>query len=251
MKLYVSIPSYGGVLTTRTAAAAISVFPKLLQEGIVEDFMLNFHGEALINRCRNVHSNMALKGGFDKFLTIDSDIEFTYEQVYRLITSPHPIIGGSYPLKCLPPVINFNPIQGKGDELLKTNRGYDLEAFEKYKAKYADHEGLVEVRDLPTGFLCVSMSVFKKLANTAEIYGTFAQESGQREGFFDFYPTRVIDHSLLSEDWGFCHLAREAGFKIMFDTKCITGHVGSHTYRMNQVYGEIDVIAPMSENETG
>jgi hypothetical protein len=240
MKLYISCPAYLGVLTARTAASLIAALPRAMSEGVIKDYEINFHGEALINRCRNVHANRALRGGYDKLLHIDSDIEFTYEDFKRLVTSSHDFIGGSYPLKCLPPVVNFNPLPGKGTELLKTNRGYDFDAFHAYKEKHVPVDGIVEVRDVPTGFLCVNMKVYKKLTETAEVYGDFHQEDGSRVGYFDFYPTKVIDRELVSEDWGLCHLARKAGFKIMFDTKVITVHVGSHVYRLGQVFGEID-----------
>ena len=242
MRLYCSVPGYLGVVSTRTAASLLGAIPRATSEGILEDCSINFHGEALINRCRNVHANQAMRGPYDKLLSIDSDIEFTYEDFIRIITSPHPIIGGSYPLKCLPPVVNFNPLPGKGTELLKSKRGYDYDAFEAFKTKYADAEGIAEVRDLPTGFLCLDTAVLKKLAETAEVYGDFHQETGATEGYFDFYPTRVINRELVSEDWGLCHLARSAGYKIMFDTKVITSHYGNHLYKMGQVFGTLEGV---------
>ena len=240
MKLYVSCPAYLGVLTTRTAASLFAALPRAMSDGLLQDYELNFHGEALINRCRNVHANRALKGKWDKILHVDSDIEFTYEDFKRLILSPHAFIGGSYPLKCLPPVVNFNPLPGRGQELLKNKRGYDLYAFEEFKKKYADQDGIVEVRDIPTGFLCVDMSVYKKLSETAEVYGDYHQETGELTGYFDFYPTKVIDRELLSEDYGLTYLARKAGFKVMFDTKVMTAHYGNHLYKMGQVFGEVE-----------
>lgn len=227
-------------MCAHTANALLAVVPRALNEGIISDCEVNFHGEALINRCRNIHANRALRAGFDKILHIDSDIDFTYEDFKRLVTSPHPFIGGSYSLKCLPPVVNFNPLHERGTELLKSNRGYDYAAFEEFVHKYADENGIAEVRHVPTGFLCVDMTVYKEIAKKAEVYRDFRQESGKTEGYFDFYPTKILDGNLLSEDWYLCHLASEAGFKIMFDTKVIVSHYGGHMYRMNQIFGEID-----------
>jgi hypothetical protein len=250
MRLYVSCPAYLNVMSAQTANALLAVIPRALAEGLISDCEVNFHGEALINRCRNVHANRALKEGFDKILHIDSDIDFTYEDFRRLVTSFYPFVGGSYPLKCLPPAVNFNPLPGKGNELLKGSRGYDYAAFEQFVHKYADHEGMAEVRHLPTGFLCVDMSVFKKISETAETYVDFHQETGERVRYYDFYPTKVVSGELGSEDWGLCNLAAEAGFKIMFDTRVIVDHFGGHMYRMNQVFGEIDLNVKTSDDKS-
>lgn len=247
MKLYVSLPSYTDVVETATVRCLMNCLSRALVEGLIDDYYVNFQGEALIHRCRNRHANHALKLQiYDRFLSIDSDIIFTWNDFKRLVGSSEPFIGGSYPLKAMPPVVNFNPMSGAGRELLKTNRGYDYDAFEKFKEKYVDETGLVEVTHLPTGFLCVSMEVFAKLSHTVKVYGTFAQESGQREGQYDFYPSAVHEGELESEDWGFCRLAKEAGYRIMFDTNVICGHIGKFVYRLGQVYGEIN--APKSQD---
>ncbi len=252
MRLYISCPAYLNVLTAQTANSLLAAVPKAFAEGIISDCEVNFHGEALINRCRNVHANRALNEGFDKILHIDSDIEFTYEDFKRLVTSNYPFVGGSYPLKCLPPVVNFNPLPGKGNELLKDFRGYDYAAFEQFVNKYADHEGMAEVRHLPTGFLCVDMKVFKSLTETVETYVDFHQETGERARYYDFYPTKVRNNELPSEDYGLCELVSEAGFKIMFDTKVIVNHYGGHMYRMNQIFGEVDLsFKTLDDNSRG
>lgn len=218
-------------------------------EKLIDDYFINFFGEALIHRCRNRHANHALKEQvYDRFLTIDSDISFTWDDFKRIALSTEDFIGGSYPLKCFPPVVNFNPLPGKGQELLRTDRGYDFEAFEEYKKVYADELGLAEVRHLPTGFMCVSMRVFGELSKTVGVYHSFAQDAGKMEGFFDFYPSAVHKGEFESEDWSFCRMAREAGFKIMFDTNVVTKHVGSHVYEMGQVFGTIDTKVKSSNN---
>lgn len=212
-------------------------------EGLISDYNLNYLGDSLVHRIRDRHANDALRGGYDKLFTIDSDIDFTWEDFRRLITSDKDVVGGSYPLKCFPIVVNFNPLPDKGRQLLKSHRGYDLEAFEKFKELYADDEGYVEVTHLPTGFLCIKTDVLKTLAKTVKKYQTFAQENGHRDVMYQFYPSEVVDHQLESEDWAFSRLCAEAGYKVFFDTRVITGHIGGHTYRLGQVFGTIDPSA--------
>lgn len=240
MRLYVSCPVFGGLIQSKTAANIMSCLDRAMAEKIITDYNLNYLGDSLVHRIRDRHANDAIRGGWDKLFTIDSDIDFTWEDFRRIITSDKDIVGGSYPLKCFPVVVNFNPLHGKGRELLKTNRGYDYAAFEEFKKKYTDPQGLVEVTHLPTGFLCVRTSVLKKLTETVGRYQIFAQESGHRDTLYHFYPSGIVDHSLESEDWAFCRLAAEAGYKIYFDTNVITGHIGTHTYRLGQVFGTIE-----------
>lgn len=241
MKLYVSIPCYGGMIHTQTVLGLFTSITRAMKEGLLSDYNINLMGDSLIHRCRNSHANDALRGQYDALLTIDSDIVFTYDDFKRILSSPHEITGGIYPLKTLPPVMNFNPFPGEGTELLKTNRGYDYDAFLAYREKYADSTGYAKVRHLPTGFLLVRMPVLAKLSESAEVYGSFEQDTGRRYGSFDFYPSRVVDRELESEDWGFCRLAQEAGFSCYLDTKITLGHVGSHTYKMGQFFAQAEI----------
>lgn len=240
MRLYLSCPVFGGLLQSKTAANIMSCLDRAMKEKLISDYNLNYLGDSLVHRIRDRHANDALRGGWDKLFTIDSDIDFTWDDFRRIIISDKDVVGGSYPLKCFPVVVNFNPLPGKGRELMKTNRGYDYEAFEEFKKKYTDSEGYAEVTHLPTGFLCVKTEVLKKLAETADRYFTLAQETGHRDYFYHLYPSGVVESQLESEDWAFCRLASEAGYKIHFDTNVITGHIGNHTYRLGQVFGTLE-----------
>lgn len=239
MKLLVSTPAAGGMLYLGYVGSLLNSLMQGAAEGLYQEFQPHFQGkESLIHRARNRAAMYAFENGFDKLITIDADISWTYEQFKRLITSPHPIIGGTYPLKTFPIVMNFNPLPDRGTELFSSNRGMDFDAFSKFKAKYADKDGIAEVRHLPTGFLCISREVLEKMGETADIYEEFDSASGERNRFMNFYPSQVEDGMLLSEDWGFMERARTAGFKVMFDTNCITTHSGTHDYRLGQFYGE-------------
>jgi hypothetical protein len=241
MKLLISTPCSGGNLKDRYVASLLTCISTGISEGLFTKIQPHFQGkESLIHRGRNRAAMYAYENGFDKIITIDADISFTYEDFKRIVTSDEMIVGGSYPIKSFPVVVNFNPLEGKGTEFFSTNRGIDYDAFEKFKAKYADPKtGLAEVRHLPTGFLCVRREVFEKLGETSEIYEDFDSSSGERKRFMHFYPSDVKDFTLRSEDWAFCDNARAAGFKIMFDTRVVTGHVGDHEYRLGQFFGQI------------
>ena len=239
MKILISSPCAGGQLTDGYSGSLYSTFGYMRNHHPDVEINIHFQGkESLIHRGRNRAAKAMIDGGYDKLFSIDADIVFTPEDFCRIALSDRDIIGGLYPIKSFPIVANFNPLPERGTEFFSSHRGIDYDAWGKFVHKYADAEGLVEVRHVPTGFMCVRSEVFAKLSHTVEIYGEFDSSSGQRTGFFHFYPSQVKDGSLLSEDWFLCELATEAGFKVYLDTKVTLGHIGSHTYRLGQFFGQ-------------
>lgn len=240
MKILISTPCFGGLLTDKYVASMNVCLAHAAQEGLITDWQIHYQGtESLIPRGRDRSANLFMELQFDKLLTIDADISWTYEDFRRIITSDKDVVGGIYPLKCFPLVANFNPLPDKGMEFFSTHRGLDLSALEGFTAKYADPEtGEAEVRHVPTGFMCVTKRVFDKLAETAPVYRSFQPDTGENKSFFQFYPSGVHGSEYESEDWAICRLASDAGFKVYINTKVLLGHTGNHTYRMGQFYGE-------------
>lgn len=244
MRLLISTPCSGGMLYEQYVGSLLQSANRALDEGLLEYWEVAFQGkESLIHRARNRAATDMLINKFDKLLTIDADIAFTYEDFKRIISHDLPIVGGCYPLKAFPVVVNFNPFPDQFREFVKSERGFDYDAFSAYVNKYADPDtGLVEVRHIPTGFMCVRGDVFGKLSETVPTYFSRVTSSSECRGFFDFYPSLVKENILESEDWGFCRIATEAGFKIHLDTRIQLGHVGYHEFRLGQVFGEITPI---------
>lgn len=239
MKVLISTPCHGGQVMDEYASALLITLSDLRNKHPDIEVQIHFQGkESLIHRARNRAAMLFYEGGFDKLFTIDADVVFTAADFERIVMSDKPVIGGIYPLKTFPIVMNFNPLPEKGTELFSSHRGFDHEAWGKFVHKYADSAGLVEVRHVATGFMCVTREVFAKLSETCEVYWDFASDTGERKGNFHFYPSQVKNGSLLSEDWFFTESAREAGFPVFLDTRVTLGHKGNHTYRLGQFYGE-------------
>jgi len=239
MKLLISSPCGAGIYT-EFMGSLMTAIERAKYEGIcdhVETLMQS--KESLIPRARNRDALYALEKGFDRLLSIDADISFSYEDFARMVQTKEPVVGGAYPLKTFPIVMNFIPLADRGLDLYKTHRGIDHEAWREFVHKYADSNGLVEVRRLATGFLSVSCEVLAKLSETAEVYFTRDAAGSEVKGFFNFYPVDVKEQQLRSEDWSFCDSVRDLGYKIMLDTKVRLGHTGDWTFRLGQIYGEV------------
>jgi hypothetical protein len=225
---------------SRCAASLISCMTLAQEEGLPIEIQPHFHGDSLIHRARDRAAMYMIEHGFDRMLTVDADITYTYDDFKRLVLSDEPFIGGAYPIKNFPIVLNFIPLPDQGTELFTQSRCIDYEAFEKFKTKYTDERGLAPVARLATGFLCCAREVFEKLGETSEIYETLNPESGEVRRFMHFYTSGVHEGVLESEDFSLCRRAIEAGFKVQFDSKVILGHIGSHEFRLGQVFGVIN-----------
>lgn len=231
MRLLISTPCAGGLATTGWIESILVATAHLRDAG--HEVVVKMQGkESLINRARNTDATFALVEGFDKCFFIDSDIVFSWEQMRSVLLSEEKIVGGTYPLKNFPITLNFNPLPEQRD-LFGDNRR--LENYAAWVHKYADPKtGEAEVAHLPTGFLCVSTEVFAKLTYSVPWYRSYMADSKAITTSYEFFPTSVVDESLESEDWGFCRLARESGFRIVLQTRSVTKHIGSWTFALGQ-----------------
>lgn len=241
MRLLISTPAALGLVTVPYIQSLIPALAWLRDEGHSVDLHM-LGSESLINRARNTAATYAVTKGYDKILFIDADMVFSVEGLKRLIESDKEIIGGSYPLKAYPITINFNPLEEHRDLYGESRKTEDYQAWVK---KYADERGEAEVLHVPTGFLLVDCKVLAALTYKVPWYQNYSPDTGEREVFYDFFPTRVRDNQLCSEDWGFMETARENGFKVYLQTKVINGHIGNHHFALGNreiIFGQPPVI---------
>lgn len=190
-------------------------------------------GESLISRGRNHMAQVALTQHFDKIIFIDADEGFTLNDIKALAFSNYPIAAGLVPLKTYPipnsfeTVLNFLPFlkdEPFFDDSLRTLKG----AKRLARAQKSDW---IEVAYTGTGFLCIDVSVFAKLAETTPEYAYPNPATGITETHWSFFDGGPMHDQYFSEDWTFCQKARDAGFKIMVNTKVLVNHQGPHMFK--------------------
>lgn len=219
MKIMIGTPAYGGLVYTRYL---ISLLPtlKLAQEKGIGVSVYTIENESLITRARNTIANDAMNSpDIEKLLFIDADISWTPEQFLRIVTSDKLLIGGTYPVKKLPPTLNFNPPLEHLNAIEKTSAG-----IKKYAEQHGK-DGVVEVLHLPTGFMCIDVSVLHFLKTKVRAY--YKTES---EKIYDFFQTGVRGMYYESEDWFFSSLAKDHGIPAYLDTTVVLDHTGTYTY---------------------
>lgn len=162
-----------------------------------------------VGRARNAAATYFLtQTQYPFLLFIDMDMIFTLEHIDLLYSSNEPIVAGVFYLKL-------------ADRL-------QVAAIKLEGVKYNDDfKGRVEVKRAGTGFMRIHRSVFQKLTGdlSAQPYKDYA---GKPQ--FNFFPQPITDGELLPEDWGFCDLARESGFKVWLDTRIQLLHEGTCVY---------------------
>lgn len=162
--------------------------------------------DALIQRARNDTVQLAIEGGFDDLIWIDSDIEWQPEWFYKLLEYPQDIVGGTYPKK--------------GDK-----EEYVLRQVTKRPVDPAT--GLMEVDGLGTGFVKMSRKSLRWLWDNTEKY-IDPKDGKERCMAFNVV---IQNNDLVSEDIHMFNTLKSGGFRIWMDTSMTCNHIGPKKFK--------------------
>jgi len=216
MKVIIALP--GREFSGRFLAAWTETFTTLLREG---------HQVLLVNEYSSFVSFSRMKtlgldvmrgaeqkpfGGkvdYDVWLTIDSDIIFTPQQVLQILedTKEHDVVSGLYRMADLQ---NFACVQDWNVDYFKKHgtfkflRPEDVVGAPKYKK--VSYNGM--------GFMAIRAGVIEKLKYPYFSYPL--QEMETDEG--------LILRDMCSEDVAFCKNLKDAGFDVVVNTQLVLGH---------------------------
>lgn len=165
-------------------------------------------GQSDIYVARNTLANHFLQQKqFDTLMWIDSDIGFTRENLKQVLDSTEHVVSGLYTDKQQPP-----------RPFCRDNDGVAV----------PDNEippvGMIQTSFLPGGFLKVDRIVYETIVEKglAPSYGGI----NDLPTFWQFYNGRIFKGNLLSEDYSFSCLVREAGFQAWLDCGVRLNHDG-------------------------
>ena len=162
-----------------------------------------------VERARNILTANFLESDCTHILFVDSDVGFSPEDVARIGSHDEPVVGGIYPLK------NMNPeVQWCGNGLPSSG------------APDARPDGLMPVKYIGTGFLCIARSVFEKIIEHEEGAISYRQDFAPHRREHAFWMQGVRKDRFLTEDWYFCDRWLDMGGRIFADTRVILKHAG-------------------------
>jgi hypothetical protein len=236
-KVFICTPMYGGMCTGTYTLSLLQMQAAFAQLGL-EAQVSAMMNESLITRARNALVHQFLKTDCTHLLFIDADISWTPADVLHMFKVNVDVICGVYPKK----EINWHTVKaaveaGVPVEQLKHHTG-------AWVINLVNYEGQVTVRaDQPlevfaggTGMMLIKRKVFDKLGKTVPTYkndvGDTSGNMKDAEVIKEFFATSIEPETqrLLSEDYHFCRIWREAGGKVHAAPWMGLGHTGTYCF---------------------
>lgn len=152
---------------------------------------------------------------FDVWITIDSDIVFTFEQIEKIIesTEEHPVVAGMYRMADL---VNYAFVRDWDETYFKTNGTFKFSKPEEVEAWKKETElKYLSVVYSGMGFMAVRKEVFDNIKYP--YFDSEVIEMTTEDG-------KVI-RDICSEDVSFCKKITQAGYQIMVNTEIRVGHI--------------------------
>ncbi|HET6400428.1 MAG TPA: hypothetical protein VFH95_03430 [Candidatus Kapabacteria bacterium] len=227
MRILIATPAYGGVVHTHYLHGLIESIYGAKREGM-ELGVYTLQHESLVNRARNTCAAIALEHRFDKLMFIDSDLGWKWPDLQKLIQSDKLVVGGTYPKKKFPISLNYNVLSPRSSGF--NNRRKSIADHEELKKRADPVTGELEVLHIPTGFMMIDISVFRKLMDKVPAYASEGDVPDLPATIREFFPVRVRNGIMESEDWAFCAICRENGIPVYLNTRVICNHTGPYTF---------------------
>ena len=247
-KLFVSTPMYGGMSHGLYVKSCLDLQNVMTQYGVEIKFSFLFN-ESLITRARNYLVDEFLRSECTHLLFIDSDIQFSPQDVIALLALEEDVIGAPYPKKS----INWNNIAHAArtrpdmppGELEGLVGDYVFNVVKGTK-QFSVTEPL-EVLEIGTGFMMIRREVFTKMEQSYPQLRYKPDHLGQSNfdgsRYIHAYFDTIIDTKdsatgggsdrYLSEDYMFCQLWRKIGGKVYLCPWMKTQHIGTYPFSGN------------------
>ena len=234
-KLFIATPLYGGMCAGFYTQSLIDGINKLSQAGITSTISFMFN-ESLIPRARNALAHQFLKTDNDYMMFIDADIKFDANDILPMIAADKDIICGIYPKKEIAwPLVRQAIAAGVSDDDLKHHTGSFVVNLVDYNTEVTvPINQPVEIWNGGTGFMLIKRSVFEKLKETVPSYINDVGDLGKNLGYEEIYEffacSRDETRRLLSEDYHFCKITRDAGMKVWAAPWVNLAHIGTYAF---------------------
>ena len=236
--LFIATPIYGG-LCNGSYTLGMLLMPGVFGKAGIGMQYAHMMNESLITRARNSLAHDFLESNCTHLMFIDADIGFNPNDIIPMVAADKDIICGLYPKK----EINWVQVEaavkaGVPTEKLKDHTGIFVVNAVNYETEIAANiSDVVEIANGGTGFMLIKREVFAGLADKVPEYinDMFAvtDDHNQKKVIKEYFATSIDSTSgnrLLSEDYHFCKIAREAGFKIWAAPWAQLSHTGSYVF---------------------
>jgi len=202
-KVMIGTPCYDGRIDVWYTNSLVNTIKESYKHDVeITPMWVSF--DALVQRARNDTIQLALEGGFDDLIWIDSDIEWQPEWVFKLLDYPVDVVGGTY--------------RKKGDR---------EEYVVRVPGPVNSTTGLMEVQGLGTGFLRMNRKAMQYLWDSNKSY-IDKKDNKERRMIFDVV---ITNDDLMSEDIYALQKLIDGGFKIWLDPAMTCSHIGPYKFQ--------------------
>jgi len=249
-KLLVVTPMYGGMCTGQYTQSLVNLAILCERHKIPMQFYCMFN-ESLIQRARNYCADEFMRNEeFTHMIFIDSDIEFDPVNVLALLNLADPggdkdIICGPYPKKN----ISWEKVMVAVNKGFADQNPFQLEdfvgdfVFNCLPMKPGTEVNLfqpLEVFESGTGFMMIQRGTFEKFKKKFP-ERKYKPDHARNKDFdgvryiHNYFPVEVDPKTerLLSEDYMFCQMVRQAGGKVWVCPWMTLNHIGSYSFKGN------------------
>lgn len=236
-KLFVATPMYGGLCTGGYTMGILNCVQAFMPRGIqmYYSYMMN---ESLITRARNGLAYDFLQSDATHLMFIDADISFNPDDIVKMIDADKDIICGLYPKK----EINWQLVADA------VKAGVDYKDLPAYTGSFVvnlvggatETSGHInepmEIDNGGTGFMLIKRGVFDALKDKVPTYTNdmilIIDKNPVKKIIHEYFATSIDEPSnrLLSEDYHFCKLARQNGFKVYAAPWANLTHTGTYMF---------------------
>lgn len=203
-KLYIALPTSHGMMQSQFLPGILDLFrDRTYDMHVVQEI------DPYFTLARNTAAGNMLETDCTHLLFIDADIVFTADHIKRLVADDVDVVGGLYPKKA----------EGKIQWVCNALS----------HRPPPDARGLLPLKHIGTGFLMIKRGVLEKMLEVYrdEMDYLEAEIDTQR---WDFFPMRIINRRMISEDWFFCDRCRALGYTVYGDTHVILKHIGTSVF---------------------
>jgi hypothetical protein len=242
-RIYVATPVHSECSIHYTQALL-----KFQQACMMNNIMVSFSllKSSLVTQGRNlcVANFLSDPGNYTHMLFIDSDIDFKFETIMKMLKLDKEVIATPYPMKHIHWEQIWDRLQ-KGkiknkDELMRSGFIYPIKMeglMDDVKKEISIVDGLMEVSHAPTGCMLIKRQVFDKMIKAypndfidqATIVNGEAKTNPYMYNFFDTVHDQA-SKKYYGEDFGFCRKWTAIGGKCYCLIDEYITHVGEYQY---------------------
>jgi hypothetical protein len=236
-KIFIATPMYGGLCVGGYTVGLLNSVQEFMRNGM-QMYYAHMVNESLITRARNTLAYDFLDTDATHLMFIDADITFNPADIISMVKADKDIICGLYPKK----EMNWKTVA----EAVKS--GVEYQDLPSYTGSFVvnlvgdaaqatgDVNEPMEIDNGGTGFMLIKRNVFETLKPTVPTYTNdqilIVDKNPVKKIIHEFFATSIdeVSNRLLSEDYHFCKIARQAGFKVYAAPWANLSHSGTYNF---------------------